>query len=60
MAFRDINKKHFTEPKPFVCPHCGHNEAQLDSFGSIRGVRRVLAGNVICAKCKKPVEALIE
>ena len=56
--YGDTNKKHYSEPKPFVCPYCGHNEAQIDSFAQIPTVKRITPGNLICAKCKKAVPAI--
>ena len=40
---------------PFKCPYCGNNEAKIDSFAQLKGVRRAIPGNLICTKCKEPV-----
>jgi len=45
--------------KPYKCK-CGHvipldGKVMKDHFSQIRGVRRVIAGNALCPKCKQPI-----
>ena len=43
------------EKEYYKCEHCGHDKFVPDRFAEIKGVKRVVLGNGICAKCKKPV-----
>ena len=42
------------------CPNCGHDKFHRDHFVDLRGVSRTTPGNVVCAKCKKPVQLKTE